>query len=146
MLNTENSGHARLAVEPPSFIFVRNSAEEWFRRALFLVMLYYQFAVSPTPQHEDFERLGYGIASVMIRAEKFEIETATARAADYLAAEGWQIAEVRQARFADSAELTFGNDETLCSLHAAASEQGIAAIVIAPGAGIYHLRASSVAA
>ena len=109
-------------------------------------MLYYQFAVSPTPQHEDFDRLGYGIASVMIRAEKFEIETATARAAEYLASEGWQIAEVRQARFADSTESTFQNDETLASLHATATEQGIAAIVIAPGAGIYHLGTSSVAA
>jgi hypothetical protein len=82
----------------------------------------------------------------MIRADKHEIETATSRAADYLAAEGWQIAEVRQARFADEAESTFSHDETLSALHTVASEQGIAAVVVAPGAGIYHLKTSSVAA
>jgi hypothetical protein len=109
-------------------------------------MLYYQFAVAPTPLHEDFVRLGYGIANVMIRAGKHEIETATSRAATYLAAEGWQIAEVRQARFSETGESAFSDDETLSSLYAAACEQGIAAVVVAPGAGIYRLRTSSVAA
>jgi hypothetical protein len=96
-------------------------------------MLYYQFAVAPARTHEDYHRLGYGIASIMVKLED-NISACTTRAASYLAREHWDIAEIRKARLIETEEELVG-DERLLALYREAEQSGIAGALAVPGVG-----------
>jgi len=95
-------------------------------------MLYYQFSVSPSPNHADFKQLGPGVASIMIRCD--DIAEGTANALNHLASERWEVIEVRNARVAESAE-EFSYDPRLYRLYDEAEKNAIACLLIAPRLG-----------
>jgi len=97
-----------------------------------LTMLYYQFAVAPALDNADLFHLGNGMASVMVRCE--DVNEGTARVLKHLAAEQWEVLEVRNARLAEKAE-EFEYDKRLLSLYAEAEKNGIASLLVAPRSG-----------
>jgi hypothetical protein len=94
-------------------------------------MIYYQFAVAPAVTHPDFSRLGYGIASVMVKADD-DIKSCTARALEHLAREHWEIVEIRNARMVE-AENEIEQDGRLLQLYREATHSGIALRLLVPG-------------
>ena len=94
-------------------------------------MIYYQFAVAPSPSHPDFTRLGYGIASVMVKVDD-DIKSCTAEALEHLSNEHWEIVEIRNARMVES-ENELEQDGRLLQLFREAAREGIAYRLLVPG-------------
>lgn len=94
-------------------------------------MIYYQFAVAPAASHPDFTRLGYGIASVMVKIDD-DVKVSTAQALAYLSRENWDIVEIRNARMIEN-EAELEQDGRLLQLYREADAMGIACRLLVPG-------------
>ncbi len=94
-------------------------------------MLYYQLAIAPAASHPEYDKLGYGIASVMVSTADGVAE-ATSRALEHLTLQHWHIAKVRQARLAERPE-EFSDDDRLVALFHAAERTGLAVMLTVPG-------------
>lgn len=91
-------------------------------------MLYFQLSVSPAAHPENMDGPGM-IANVMVRSD--DLNACTGRVMDYLAAEQWDVVDVRNARLADT-PAEFAYDDRLVSLYREAEDRGLSCLFVSP--------------